>query len=93
MCRLDAGAHLVTAPAARMDGNLGAEPLIGDGNGSSVVTVGTGLSNLHHVSVAVAGLALDPEIVEEPIMRCDEGGSVDLNSVYPDGDGRITPRF
>ncbi len=33
------------------------------------------------------------DAVEFFMLQLSEGGSVDLNSAYPDGDGRITPRF
>ena len=33
------------------------------------------------------------DAVEFFMLELSEGGSVDLNSFYPDGDGRITPKF
>lgn len=54
---------------------------------------GSGFSVLENNTTQIdSGISMR-DAVEFFMLELSEGGTVDLNSAYPDGDGRITPRF
>jgi 5'-nucleotidase / UDP-sugar diphosphatase len=54
---------------------------------------GSGFSVLENNTTQIdSGISMR-DAVEFFMLELSEGGSVDLNSFYPDGDGRITPKF
>ncbi len=54
---------------------------------------GSGFSVLENNTTQIdSGISMR-DAVEFFMLELSEGGAIDLNSLYPDGDGRITPKF